>query len=31
MAGLAAKHAEVVVEMTLAFLFCEFAVFADFR
>src|SRR6266571_8894098 len=31
MAGLATKHAEVVVEMALAFLLCEFAVFADFR
>src|SRR6266705_384718 len=31
MAGLAAKHAEVVVETVLAFLFCEFAIFADFR
>src|SRR6266700_4662748 len=31
MAGLAAKHAEVVVEMVLAFLFHEFAIFANFR
>src|SRR6266581_7173569 len=31
MAGLAAKHAEIVVEMALAFLLHEFAVFADFQ
>src|SRR6266705_3101720 len=31
MAGLAAKHAEVVVETALAFLLHEFAIFADFR
>src|SRR6266581_958452 len=31
MAGLAAKHAEVVVETALVFLLHEFAIFADFR
>jgi len=31
MAGLAAKHAEVVVKTALAFLLHEFAIFADFR
>src|SRR6266581_709293 len=31
MAGLAAKHAEVVVKTVLAFLLREFAVFANFR
>src|SRR6266705_4575160 len=31
MDGLAAKHADVVVETALAFLFHEFAIFADFQ
>src|SRR6266705_4513798 len=31
MARLATKHAEIVVEMVLAFFFREFAIFADFR
>src|SRR6266581_4585424 len=31
MAGLAAKHAEVVVKTALAFLLHEFAIFANFR
>ena len=31
MAGLATKHTQVVVGTVLVFLFCEFAIFADFR